>query len=107
MKSLLFFLFTIVLIPLTLSAEDWKISSDMSLSLTQSAYSDSWQGTELSSVTWLAASNTTAEKQLKPWLNNKTTLKLAFGQTHQQKLDAMGDKYWEKPEKSTDKIDRE
>jgi len=48
-----------------------------------------------------------AEKQIKTWLNNKTTLKLAFGQTHLQKVDAAGDKYWDKPEKSTDKIDLE
>ncbi|PKN79639.1 MAG: hypothetical protein CVU48_04830 [Candidatus Cloacimonetes bacterium HGW-Cloacimonetes-1] len=107
MKSLFIYLFIIILIPVALTAEDWKFSSDMSLSLTQSAYSDSWQGTELSSITWLAASNSTAEKQLKPWLNNKSTLKLGFGQTHLQKINASGDKYWEQPDKSTDKIDLE
>lgn len=88
-------------------AEAWKLDSDINMSLTQSAYSDSWAGTELSNITWLASSNSTAEKQLKPWLKNNTTLKLAFGQTHLQKTDALGDKYWNKPEKSTDKIDLE
>lgn len=107
MKRLFIYSLLVLIIPLALSAEEWKISSDMSLSVTQSAYSDSWQGTELSNITWLASSNSTAEKQLKPWLNSKTTLKLAFGQTHLQKLDINGDKYWVKPEKSTDKIDLE
>ena len=41
------------------------------------------------------------------WLNNKTTLKLAFGQTHLQKRDIAGDVTWDHPTKSTDKIDLE
>lgn len=99
---------TIVLaLPLILSGEPWKLDSDLNFSLTQSTYSSSWVGTELSNVTWLSSVNTSAEKQLKPWLQNKTTLKLAFGQTHLQKTNAVGDKYWAKPEKSTDKIDLE
>ena len=98
--------FTLVL-PLSLSAEAWKLTSDVNVSLTQSAYSNSWAGTELSSITWAATSNTSAEKQLKSWLHNRNTLKLAFGQTHLQKGNAAGEKYWEKPEKSTDKIDLE
>lgn len=94
-----------------LQAEAWKLDSNMSLTLSQSAFSDSWVGTELSNITWVANSTTTAEKQLKSWLQNKNTLKLAFGQTHNQKtrLDANmnPEKYWEHPEKSTDKIDFE
>lgn len=94
-----------------LQAEAWKLDSNMSLTLSQSAFSDSWVGTELSNITWVANSTTTAERQLKSWLQNKNTLKLAFGQTHNQKtrLDANmnPEKYWEHPEKSTDKIDFE
>lgn len=94
-----------------LQAETWKLDSNMSLTLSQSAFSDSWVGTELSNITWVANSTTTAERQLKSWLQNKNTLKLAFGQTHNQKtrLDANmnPEKYWEHPEKSTDKIDFE
>ncbi len=41
------------------------------------------------------------------WLNNRTTLKLAFGQTHLQKTDSLGIKYWQEPDKTTDKIDLE
>lgn len=91
----------------SLSAEGWKYTSDASLSLAQGFYSDNWSGTELSNITWVANSNTSAEKQLSAILHDKTTLKLAFGQTHTQKTDAEGDKYWAKPDKSTDKIDLE
>ena len=90
-----------------LSAESWQLDSDVMVNLTQSSYSDNWNGSELSNITWAASSNTVAQKQMKEWLNNKTTLKLAFGQTHLQKVDMLGNKYWEKPSKSTDKIDLE
>jgi len=88
-------------------AEAWKIESDLNLTLSQSAFSDNWAGTELSNITWLASSNSRMEKQMKEWLHNSNTLALAFGQTHLQKTDANGDKYWEAPDKSTDKIDLE
>lgn len=91
-----------------LPAQTWKLDSNMSLTLSQSAFSDNWAGTELSNITWVANSTSTAEKQLADWLLNKNTLKLAFGQTHNQKTDKVSrDKYWEKPEKTTDKIDLE
>lgn len=90
-----------------MGAEPWRYTADASLSMSQNAYSDNWTGSELSSITWVASSNSTAEKQLSPIMNDKTTLKLAFGQTHTQKINSTGDKYWAKPDKSTDKIDLE
>ena len=91
-----------------LPAQTWKLDSNMTMTLSQSAFSDNWAGTELSNITWVANSTTTAEKQLADWLLNKNTLKLAFGQTHNQKTDEVSkDKYWESPEKTTDKIDLE
>ncbi len=87
-----------------LAAEGWQLDSDVMVNLTQSSYSDNWTGSELSNITWVAASNSTAQKQLKEWLKNKTSLNLAFGQTHLQKTDSNGNKYWDAPEKSTDKI---
>ncbi|MCB5251474.1 MAG: DUF3078 domain-containing protein [Candidatus Cloacimonadaceae bacterium] len=92
---------------LGLSAEPWNIDSDMNLTLSQSAFSDNWQGKEMSNITWMASSNTSMEKQMKEWLHNRNTLKLAFGQTHLQKTNSAGEKYWEAPDKSTDKIDLE
>ena len=90
-----------------LTAESWKITSDASLSLSQSSYSDNWAGTELGSISWTAASNSAAEKQLTDIMHNRTTLKLSFGQTHQQRINTEGEKDWSKPEKSNDKIDLE
>lgn len=106
MKKLLFAI-SISILVFGLYATGWEVDSDINLTLSQSAYSDSWQGTELSNITWLASSNTSLQKQMKDWLHNRNTLKMAFGQTHLQKTDAAGDKYWEDPEKSTDKIDLE
>ncbi len=74
------------------------------VNLTQSQFSDNWAGSELSNITWTASMNNTAQKQLAEWLKNKNTLKLAFGQTHLQKEDLLGETYWEKPQKSTDQI---
>jgi len=90
-----------------LSAEGWVLNSDVNVTLTQSAFSDNWTGSELSNITWVASSNSSAQKQMADWLNNRTTLKLAFGQTHLQKTDSLGIKYWQEPDKTTDKIDLE
>jgi hypothetical protein len=98
---------TLILILASLNAEAWKCTSNFNLALTQNAYSTSWAGTELGSISWAASSNSTAEKQLSSLILNKNTLQLAFGQTHSQKLDAIGKRYWAKPEKTTDKIDFE
>ncbi|MDD2636683.1 MAG: DUF3078 domain-containing protein [Bacteroidales bacterium] len=102
-----FIIITILALCAILPAETWKLDSNMSITLSQSAFSDNWAGTELSNITWVANSTTTAEKQLRSWLQNKNTLKLAFGQTHNQKTGADAKKYWESPEKTTDKIDLE
>ena len=88
-------------------AKGWKLESDLNFQLTQNQFSDNWKGTELSNITWVAKSNSSAEKQMAKWLNNKTTLKLAFGQTHLQQRDAAGKISWAHPEKSEDKIDLE
>ena len=97
----------LLLFSATLLAEPWKVTSDASLSLSQSSYSDNWAGTELGSISWTANSNSAAEKQLTDLIHNRTTLKLSFGQTHQQRITTEGDKDWSKPEKSNDKIDLE
>jgi hypothetical protein len=102
-----FFVMLLILIAVTLCAEDWKYTSNFNLALTQNAYSNSWAGTELGSISWAANANSTADKQLSKLILNKNTLKLAFGQTHSQKLDANNKRYWAKPEKTTDKIDFE
>lgn len=85
-------------------ANEWEKTLDFNLTLTQNSYSDSWVGGEAGSVSWMANSNFKAAKQLSPELNWSNTLKLAFGQTHQQEQET---KQWRKPFKSTDLIDGE
>jgi hypothetical protein len=91
----------------SLNAEPWKCTADANLFLSQSSYSNNWGGAGLSNLTWVASSNSTAEKQISAIMSDRTTLKLAFGQTHTQKVNANNQKYWQKPEKSTDQIDLE
>ncbi len=100
-------IFIVIISYSLLFAEDWNLASDISLTMNQNAYSDNWTGEEKGSISWVFNANFLAEKQLNTKVHNKNTLKLAFGQTHTQMLDEMGEKYWAKPDKSTDLIDFE
>jgi hypothetical protein len=91
----------------SLSAEGWTKSADVSLNVTQNEYSDNWAGSELGSISWVFNANMLAEKQLQAKIHNKNTLKLAFGQTHNQYINLNGKRKWASPEKSTDLIDFE
>jgi len=86
------------------SASAWKTAIIVDLTTTQAAYSDSWVGGEAGSFNWVGNLNGSAEKQLQPRVNFKSTLKMSFGQTHTQDKDT---KNWNKPVKSTDLIDWE
>jgi len=80
----------------------WKKSLIVDVTTTQTAYSDSWVGGEAGSLNWVSNLNGTAEKQMAPWLNYRSILKLSFGQTVTQDDST---KKWSKPKKSTDLID--
>jgi hypothetical protein len=84
--------------------ETWQKYLDLNLTATQNSYSDNWAGGEAGNVSWVANANSGFEKQLSEKLNSKTTIKLAFGQTHTQDQET---KKWAKPVKSTDLIDIE
>ncbi len=77
------------------------------VTITQSAFSDNWAGGDQGSVVWTGIANAGLESQLKPRVHWNNTLKLAFGQTHQQRQNNDGTRRWEKPLKSTDQIDYE
>lgn len=83
---------------------EWVVSSEKNITLTQNAYSDNWAGSEAGALSWALNSNSLAESQLNPSLHSKTTLKLAFGQTHSQDRET---KDWARPVKSTDQVDLE
>ena len=84
--------------------EGWQVESDVNLTLTQNAYSDNWDGGETGALSWALNSNTLAESQLTDLWNSRNTLKLAFGQTHNQNRET---KKWAEPATTTDLIDFE
>ena len=86
------------------SAEPWHLSIDASLIANQNGYSDNWSGGETGSMNWVFNSNMLAKKALSKKVKVRNTLKLSFGQTHNQDSDT---KNWDKAEKSTDLIDFE
>jgi hypothetical protein len=85
----------------------WYPVLEGGVNLTQSSYSDNWSGGDKGSIVWTAIVNGTLENQVDPKLNWTSTLKLAYGQTHQQRQDQNGSRSWDRPEKSTDLIDLE
>jgi hypothetical protein len=85
-----------------LSAGPWVIDANAKLTTAINSYSDSWTGGEAGSFTWGSQFLGTAERQLSPKLNTKTTLNLQFGQT---KIQNKTTKEWDAPEKSSDLID--
>ncbi|MDD5676057.1 MAG: DUF3078 domain-containing protein, partial [Chitinivibrionales bacterium] len=96
--------FSVLLWAFSLFADPWKIDISSNLTTALNSYSDNWVGGEAGSFNWASQFLGTAEKQISPRLNTKTTLKLQFGQTSvQNKLT----KTWSMPEKSTDLIDGE
>ena len=84
--------------------QGWKTTADVSFNLNQASYSNSWAGGESASIVWTAQGNLTAEKTLSEKFNWRNTLKLSFGQTHSDYIDDQGQRKWESPEKSTDRI---
>ena len=85
-------------------AHPWKKSVDLSLTATQSSYSDNWTGGEAGNLSWVALANSVFEKKFSEIINSKTTAKFSFGQTHSQDQET---KKWAKPTKSTDLVDVE
>lgn len=85
----------------------WYPMAETGLTLTQSSYSDNWAGGDKGSIVWTAILNSSLENQLNEKVNWFNTLKLAFGQTHQQKVASNGERVWDNPEKSTDLVEFE
>ncbi len=88
------------------TGEPWQPSIDFGLNMTQNSYSDSWTGGEAGNMTWLSRVDAIFEKKISSKFNFKNITKLQFGQTHTQD-GTTTPKAWQKPTKSTDKIDIE
>ncbi len=95
---------TMLMISFSAFAEPWSASVDANLTLTQTAYSDNWDGGEAGAVSWTSNANLLLEKQLHTKVHNKNTLRLAFGQAYSQDKET---KEWSDPLKSTDLVDFE
>jgi hypothetical protein len=86
------------------AAKPWVTTVEASLMTTQNAYSDSWSGGEMGSVSWAANLAASAQRQHSAKANHRNIAKLAFGQTLSQEEET---KRWRVPSKSTDLIDLE
>lgn len=81
--------------------------TEIGVNVLQSSYSRNWNGGDKGSVNWSLGLNSRHEKQVGERFNWRNTLKLAYGQNHQQQRDAQGSLYWQRPDKSTDAIEFE
>jgi len=79
-------------------------TADLGLTFNQSAYSDSWDGSESGSMIWTFTGNLILEKELSRKTAWKNDLKLSYGQTHLESKDASGSRVWASPQKSTDRV---
>jgi hypothetical protein len=98
-------LVTLAAVAVPAAAQSWEYLVETELTMTQSYYSENWTGGEVGSIAWRWNLNSMAQKQLTPSLHNRNTLRLKFGQTHNQ--DEPGPSTWKKPQKSDDLIDFE
>jgi hypothetical protein len=85
----------------------WQKKVNVSLNLLQSSYSDNWNGGGNGNVVWTGNFDAWYEKQFNEKHNWRNTLKLAYGQTHNQERNEDGSLYWKRPDKTDDLIDFE
>lgn len=103
-KVLMLVIFLVMFFALMLHADPWIYSADVSFLVNGSTYSDNWVGGEVGTLAWKFLSNSLAEKQINPKMNNKNTLMLLFGQTYNQDAESRA---WSPPLEADDKIDLE
>lgn len=81
-----------------------RTAIDLSLTLSQNAYSDNWVGGDAGNLSWISLGNITRQDYFDSAWHWRNTLNLGYGQTHSQDPET---NRWLKPRKSTDKIDFE
>lgn len=102
MKKLLIVVMITVLFSTLFAQDQWEYSFDVKGTLSQSFYTDNWDGDEEANINWLLQGNMTANKQLLDWFRSKNSLKLKFGQIYDTETEKAG---WKEPRKSDDEID--
>ncbi|MEJ2218299.1 MAG: DUF3078 domain-containing protein, partial [Gemmatimonadota bacterium] len=91
----------------TLAIGKWYPEADAGINLTQSAYSNNWNGGDRGSVVWAGIVNAALQRRFNGRLAWSNTMVLAYGQTAQQTKNDAGELVWQSPTKSTDRIDIE
>lgn len=95
---------SVILFVFSVHGDPWTYSADASLLVNGSSYSSNWTGGESGTLSWKILSNSLAEKQITPKMNNKNTILLLFGQTYNQDAES---RTWSSPLEADDKIDLE
>ncbi len=85
----------------------WYPEADAGINLTQSAYSNNWNGGDHGSIVWAGIVNGALQRRFNDRLAWSNTMVLAYGQTAQQRKNDAGELVWQSPTKSTDRIDIE
>ena len=91
--------------PLAVGAS--RHEADIALNMLQSSYSRNWNGGDKGSINWSIAFAGRHEKQMSEKFNWTNSLKLAYGQNHQQVRGGDGQLNWLRPDKNTDAIEFE
>lgn len=91
----------------TLAIGRWYPEADAGINLTQSAYSNNWNGGDHGSIVWAGIVNAALQRRFNDRLAWSNTVVLAYGQTAQQTKNDAGELVWQSPTKSTDRIDIE
>ncbi|MEJ2678971.1 MAG: DUF3078 domain-containing protein, partial [Gemmatimonadota bacterium] len=89
----------------TLAIGRWYPEADAGINLTQSAYSNNWNGGDHGSIVWAGIVNGALQRRFNDRLAWSNTMVLAYGQTAQQTKNDAGQLVWQSPTKSTDRID--
>jgi hypothetical protein len=91
--------------PLTVGAS--RHEAEFAVNMLQSSYSKNWNGGDKGSVNWSVTFAGRHEKQMSAKFNWQNTLKLAYGQNHQQARGTDGSLTWLRADKNTDAIEFE
>jgi hypothetical protein len=93
-------------LPKRLAPGPWTTSEEVSLNLSQSAFSNNWSGGDRGSIVAVAGSVTCVKGQVRTGFNQEFKLRLAYGKTEQQASDPAnpGRNLWGTPDKTTDQI---
>ncbi len=83
----------------------WQKEVKIGVKVLESSYSDNWNSGDKGSVVWTGDLSARLERQYSERLNWRSTLRLVYGQTHNQERNAQGNLVWRRPDKTDDLID--